>query len=259
MCVYMSVYVCECMCVCVWVRIYECACLWVCMCMGVCTWMCMYVYVCVCVWMCVRGDSGVIEDNTDLGGKVRADNSVPLGLILRGSAVRTKGKGKPLPSRSSHVWSCDAERDDYLTVRARSKRFLQIPSRCHLRLNSLARRRGWGHKVVQLSDSGLPSLLCFHKPTVLQNSWNMKNVSHLRDSKGKQQLLEEGALAYSVTDLTPKIQLHIPGWRGLTGPLQYTMWKLSKVKPRPRNFCLVCPSISPGLHGPVSGVLGTSQ
>ena len=27
MCVYMSVYVCECMCVCVWVRIYECACL----------------------------------------------------------------------------------------------------------------------------------------------------------------------------------------------------------------------------------------
>lgn len=38
--------------------------------------------------MCVHGDSGVIEDNTDLGGEVRADNSALLGCTLRVSVVR---------------------------------------------------------------------------------------------------------------------------------------------------------------------------
>ena len=52
-------------------------------------WVC--VWVCVCV--CVHGDSEVIEDNNDLGGEVRADNSALLGLTLRVSVVgRLRGE-----------------------------------------------------------------------------------------------------------------------------------------------------------------------
>ena len=57
---------------CVYMSVYECV--------------CVYVYGCVCV--CVHCDSGVIEDNTDLGGEARADNSALLGLTLRVSVVR---------------------------------------------------------------------------------------------------------------------------------------------------------------------------
>ena len=46
-CVYVSVWVCECVWVCVWV------CMWVCECMCVCVWVCVSVCVCVYMQVCV--------------------------------------------------------------------------------------------------------------------------------------------------------------------------------------------------------------
>ena len=109
MCVYMNVYVCECMCVCVWVCIYECVCLWVCMCMGVCTWMCMSVYVCMCMGVCVCvcawwlwSDRG--QQWSGWGGQSRQQcppRTHPAGFCCQ----ETKGRGKPPPSSSSLM--CD--------------------------------------------------------------------------------------------------------------------------------------------------------